>query len=787
MKRLIIAILAIMMMIPAVAAIKTDTIRIDPTEINESDSVDLYCNASHNSSSIGGFYYDIEKNGADFVVGNNSATDFTDYAELHTQSYGNAGSPVVLAHSTDGFGYIYQTYSDGRNFLFRYDYNTNTSQRYATSADSVTNASLGWNTINEHPTLGHIVVTRSRGGADPGLRYERYSNIGYNTEHAAVCKFGNVYKTSSMFMSNGSFLIAAVELNTGPIAEVCSDTAVSCFGINLSTDYSDESYAPFPFELANGSFIFIYGDSFTDCNDDFTNCDEDIEFVTQKYQFWDMIVKDDGDYTLLATNGTSTTKKYECNSDLTTCTSSDLEWDTGIERLDMLKMQDGRVAIQYKHRFRICNQTIEQCELYSTWNLDYDQQSYAENTGSLSQYPDGNLTFVIDYYSGDYGDYLQAPIITNAFGISADTEHLLYTLQSNETFEGDSWEFQCRAFDADGNLGEWISTGENPIGSAPIVTISSPGESIRDNEPNLNITYNVTSEDPTQVLFNCTVWIDGSPSESSLAVAEGVSDTIEETFSEGTSSYYINCTDGTKNGYSVTYQYELDTNTPLIISTTPSVFNTTEIEGTSFDIEGNVTDAGGLYTVNISILRPDNTTLYSNSTEFSEPGPTAFIYDETIDITGEPDGTYQMTILGVDEGSLNPVTTYLNFLIDNCQTHWVCSLLGTCSGGTAGCAAVTDLEGCNESYTGNYSEFPALECSTVAESDPRGGRSLLDTYFGSGSAASTEEEEEVVVPVESDGEGTPFSVIPFDLPEMPKIVQDVIDYINDLEWSEDSL
>jgi hypothetical protein len=84
-------------------------------------------------------------------------------------------------------------------------------------------------------------------------------------------------------------------------------------------------------------------------------------------------------------------------------------------------------------------------------------------------------------------------------------------------------------------------------------------------------------------------------------------------------------------------------------------------------------------------------------------------------------------------------------------------------------------------------EFPALECSTVAESDPRGGRSLLDTYFGSGSAASTEEEEEVVVPVESDGEGTPFSVIPFDLPEMPKIVQDVIDYINDLEWSEDSL
>jgi len=240
-------------------------------------------------------------------------------------------------------------------------------------------------------------------------------------------------------------------------------------------------------------------------------------------------------------------------------------------------------------------------------------------------------------------------------------------------------------------------------------------------------TYNVYKASASS--FNCTLYIDDVANITNTSVPINTNFTMTPNVSEGGHNYYISCidTDGELD-VSDTYYYYHDETEPQIYSTSPLPFNTTIFKNTTdLLFYGNVTNLNltyGFWKINYP-----NGTLFYNKTVTTFPDPTLYSWDETFDLDNEPLGIWLGYIYANDSLS-NYNERNFTFIVEGCNPDWSCIGYESCGNqSVAECNQATDLNSCDLSFTGNYSDFSTQSCtSEVVVSGGGGGGSFSTDY-----------------------------------------------------------
>ena len=310
----------------------------------------------------------------------------------------------------------------------------------------------------------------------------------------------------------------------------------------------------------------------------------------------------------------------------------------------------------------------------------------------------------------------------------------------------------------------------------PDISITYPLNNMRNNVDTINMAFVATH--PLGDDMSCMLYLRDLHTQTQN-VTNGTAAQFEITFPEGTSEYYLRCTD--QDGdftKSKVLLYDFDNSTPFINSYSPSVFNDTVFTDVNhFDIIGNVTD-NALYWVYLEITRPDGSQLWANHSGNITGGGT-YTWDVDISVSGEPDGIYQIYIGATDAlqvldlPGLNHKEESFSFELDNRHPDWDCIRYSDCTElNLQFCDEVIDLNNCSEDYEGIYNEFTANVC-VYQSGGSRGGSS-----FPSAAPGPTE----VIMPASS--KPLLFSIAEWQV-EIPSWLQRFIDWINGLDWEED--
>jgi len=290
---------------------------------------------------------------------------------------------------------------------------------------------------------------------------------------------------------------------------------------------------------------------------------------------------------------------------------------------------------------------------------------------------------------------------------------------------GDGWNLQDPINATLDEIGQWNRSltaseisqlyngrlGYNPVldvsgVSAPEVEVLTPANNTITNIL-LSTTYNATDLDNATV--ECSLYLNDVLNLTNSSVIVNATSSFNLDLTEGQNTFYINCSDGENIGLSGTHYLWLDTNDPFLNSQSPLPFNTTIFTGYSMNIFGNITNTA-LDFINITIFDENDLLYYTNTTSvFGDP--TVFAYNWVF-VTDENDnGVWDMVIYGNDTAT-NDNELFLSFTINNCVTDWACDDYNACnSSDLASCNDTIDLNNCNISYTGNYSEFPDQACN----------------------------------------------------------------------------
>jgi len=197
-------------------------------------------------------------------------------------------------------------------------------------------------------------------------------------------------------------------------------------------------------------------------------------------------------------------------------------------------------------------------------------------------------------------------------------------------------------------------------GSAPVVHLVSPQNNTLRNNITTTHTFNVTdSSGPA----NCTMfWLGGDSVNITSVPVDGSTQDVPGmwTNSEGTSSWYINCTDTAGNtGTSEVWSITFDTTAPIITIT--NLANNTILNGASipYNITGNVSDA--IVGVNFTSFY-QNGILNMSSVDYSNPGvawaqlwnPANGVYNLTVQACDYVNNCANVSVYGITIDKINP-------------------------------------------------------------------------------------------------------------------------------------
>lgn len=205
------------------------------------------------------------------------------------------------------------------------------------------------------------------------------------------------------------------------------------------------------------------------------------------------------------------------------------------------------------------------------------------------------------------------------------------------------------------------------------INLESPSDNFRDHVDPTNFTFNVTNADNSTV--PCDLYIDDVKNATNNSVANHTTSVFSVSMSDGSHTWYVNCSDLDETETSSTWTYIADYTQPVINSVTPVSANTTIFTGFNMTFEGNVTD-DSVYRVNRTIYYPNGTVFYNNYSGDLSNGTTSYSWDITFNTTDEPNGVWDYYIQSSDshtKGSLHNLlyeiqTNGINFFTDNDQS-----------------------------------------------------------------------------------------------------------------------
>lgn len=207
-------------------------------------------------------------------------------------------------------------------------------------------------------------------------------------------------------------------------------------------------------------------------------------------------------------------------------------------------------------------------------------------------------------------------------------------------------------------------------------------------------------ESNATVLSSCTPnWTCNGYTECNISDLQSCNSTIDNN----------SCGESYIGDYSEFSPQACDGSSPIIHLQNPSPDNTTVLTSPILNVIGNITNTNLTY---IQYAIENSTSLLLFYTNNSLINKTFFDLAIQFNMSLFENGYYYYSAY-VEDSVLNRDYINATFLLDVCHPSWVCSgyEMFNCSiNNTERCNAATDINSCNITYDGDYSEFALSEC-----------------------------------------------------------------------------
>lgn len=240
----------------------------------------------------------------------------------------------------------------------------------------------------------------------------------------------------------------------------------------------------------------------------------------------------------------------------------------------------------------------------------------------------------------------------------------------------------------------------------PTINLDTPVDTANLSSDIVNLTFDVTDDSAT---LDCSLYINSTLNATNSSVSKGTSTTFTVTFSDGSYSWYINCSDEAGNiNVSSERTFSVDTGAPAVTFTSPS---NNSWQNANFAITATITDGSG---VDSAKYRWENSTSNSSWTNMSYSGSNS--WNATFNLSDVNEGNFTIRINATDSLGYNNTAETL-FLWKDVTDPTITSfslsdttvykgdddLTGSCSANdTLDSSVLTSVGGIDTSETGTF-------------------------------------------------------------------------------------
>jgi hypothetical protein len=357
----------------------------------------------------------------------------------------------------------------------------------------------------------------------------------------------------------------------------------------------------------------------------------------------------------------------------------------------------------FAHNYDLCNNHAGSYTL-EEWNGTGTQQwSTGAATGCISFgwntlkfvrsfLPNGSLLFQ-EYWNGVFMQNHTGKYNWSRGDMPSTMKYYGIECYNNEGTPNHKWQMDW--------LNLTVTYGNAPAGTPntpPVVTLTNPANA---SSSSAKQTVNFTAIDDASATTACNLYVNSILNLTNATVLNNTISYFAPNWAVGAHTFYITCSDGSLSGTSETRSFTYDRSLTVTSLAPANNTNSTTQQNITFSTADNkIATTSCTLKVN-NVANQTNASVQNNTI-------TKFIMQWSI-------GSYLWNI-SCNDGEITGNSETRNFIFSttpiNCTPSWSCIGFTACNiSNLRTCNTTSDLNLCNESYTGNYSEFGVFACN----------------------------------------------------------------------------